>query len=94
MRFPTLQFVSSSEAGGHPRLRKPNVTKPQRRLARLARVFNENVMGLLALVALATALGPMAFDVSPGVERALTVVEWVLAIKPAVFWVSCELFSF
>jgi len=87
--LPTLQFVSSSEAGGHPRLRKPNVTKPQRRLARLARVFNENVMGLLALVALATALGPMAFDVSPGVERALTVVEWVLVgIFAAEFVIS------
>jgi Mg2+ and Co2+ transporter CorA len=35
-------------------------------------------MGLLALIALATALGPMVFDVSPGIERALTVVEWVL----------------
>lgn len=35
-------------------------------------------MGLLALVALATALGPMAFDVDPGAERALTILEWVL----------------
>ncbi len=47
-------------------------------LIRLARLFNEAVMGFLALVALATALGPMVFDVSPGVERLLTVVEWVL----------------
>jgi Mg2+ and Co2+ transporter CorA len=35
-------------------------------------------MGFLALVALATALGPMVFDVSAGVERALTVLEWAL----------------
>src|SRR2546427_13256855 len=47
-------------------------------LTRLARFFNEGVMGLLALIALATALGPMVFDVSPSVERAFTVVEWVL----------------
>jgi len=47
-------------------------------LTSLARLFNEGVMGLLALVALATALGPMVFDVGPDVERALTVVEWVL----------------
>lgn len=47
-------------------------------LASLARVFNESVMGLLALVALATALGPMVFDVSPNVERTLVVIEWVL----------------
>src|SRR5687767_7707227 len=47
-------------------------------LIRLARVFNERVMGFLALVALATALGPMVFDVSLSVERVLTVVEWVL----------------
>lgn len=44
----------------------------------LARLFDERVMGLLALIALATALGPMVFDVSPDVERTLTVVEWVL----------------
>ena len=47
-------------------------------LLRLARVFDERVMGLLALIALGTALGPMVFDVRPGVERALNVVEWVL----------------
>lgn len=47
-------------------------------LIRLARLFNEGVMGFLALVALATALGPMVFDVSPDIERVLTVVEWVL----------------
>jgi Mg2+ and Co2+ transporter CorA len=35
-------------------------------------------MGFLALVALATALGPLVFDVGPEAERALTVVEWVL----------------
>ena len=52
--------------------------KPRSFLTRLARFFNEGVMGLFALIALATALGPMVFDVSPGVERALTIVEWVL----------------
>jgi Mg2+ and Co2+ transporter CorA len=35
-------------------------------------------MGVFALIAFATSLGPMVFDVSPGLERALTVVEWVL----------------
>lgn len=47
-------------------------------LIRLAGLFNGPVMGLLALIALATALGPMVFDVTPNVERALNVVEWVL----------------
>jgi hypothetical protein len=47
-------------------------------LIALARVLNEGVIGFLALVALATALGPMVFDVSPNVERVLTIVEWVL----------------
>lgn len=47
-------------------------------IVRLARFFNEGVMGFFALVALATALGPMVFDVSLDVERALTIVEWVL----------------
>ena len=58
-----------SEYSGH---------EPRTFLTKLARFLNEGVMGLLALIALATALGPMVFDVSPGVERALTVVEWVL----------------
>lgn len=35
-------------------------------------------MGVLALVALATALGPMVFDVTPAGERWLTLIEWVL----------------
>jgi Mg2+ and Co2+ transporter CorA len=47
-------------------------------MKRLARVFNEGVMGLLALVALATALGPMVFDVSVDAEHVLTIVEWTL----------------
>lgn len=58
-----------SEHSGH---------EPRAFLTRLARFFNESVMGLLALIALATALGPMVFDVSAGVERGLTFVEWVL----------------
>lgn len=41
-------------------------------------VLNEAVMGLLALVALATAVGPLVFDVSPGLDRWLTFVEWVV----------------
>ena len=41
-------------------------------------------MGLLALVALATALGPMVFDVSPNVERLLTLLEWLLVAAFAV----------
>ena len=47
-------------------------------LIRLARLSSEAVMGFLALVALATALGPLVFDVSPDIELVLTVVEWVL----------------
>ena len=49
-----------------------------RLLTGLVRLFDERVMGLLALIALATALGPMVFDVSPDVNRTLTVVECVL----------------
>ena len=49
-----------------------------RLLTGLARLFDERVMGLLALIALATALGPMVFDVTHDVEVTLTVVEWVL----------------
>ena len=40
-----------------------------------SRVLNEAVMGFLALVALATAMGPLVFDVSPSTERLLNVVE-------------------
>lgn len=47
-------------------------------LNRLARLFNESVMGFFALVAFATALGPMVFDVSADVEHLLTAVEWLL----------------
>lgn len=47
-------------------------------LARVARVLNDGVMGLLALVAFGVAIGPMVFDVSPDVEWILTVIEWVL----------------
>jgi Mg2+ and Co2+ transporter CorA len=47
-------------------------------LARVARVLNEGVMGVLALVAFGVAIGPMVFDVSPDVEWILTVVEWML----------------
>ncbi len=54
------------------------MTNARTRLTSLARFFNEGVMGLLALVALAAALGPMVFDVSPAVEQALTIVEWVI----------------
>jgi Mg2+ and Co2+ transporter CorA len=45
---------------------------------RLAPIFNEYVMGFLALVAVATALGPLVFDVSAESERLLMLVEWVL----------------
>jgi len=51
---------------------------PQGFLSKLAPLFNGNVMGFLALVAFATALGPIVFDVSSEAERGLTVLEWVL----------------
>lgn len=57
---------------------RANIAEPRVLLTSLARLFNEGVMGFLALVALATAVGPMVFDVTPAVERALTVIEWVL----------------
>jgi hypothetical protein len=44
-------------------------------MTRLARVLNEAVMGLLALVALATATAPLAFDLSPATEQLLNAVE-------------------
>ena len=43
-----------------------------------SRVLNEAVMGFLALVALATAIGPLVFDVSPTADRLLSLVEWVV----------------
>ena len=43
-----------------------------------SRVLNEAVMGFLALVALATAIGPLVFDVSPATDRLLDFVEWVV----------------
>lgn len=54
------------------------MAEPRALLSSLARLFNESVMGFLALVALATALGPLVFDVSPGIDRVLTVIEWSL----------------
>ena len=50
----------------------------------LARALNEAVMGFLALIALATALGPMVFDVTPDIESVLTVIEWLLVAAFAV----------
>ena len=43
-----------------------------------SRVLNEASMGFLALVALATAIGPLVFDVSADMDRRLNVVEWVV----------------
>ena len=45
---------------------------------RASRVLNEAVMGFLALVALATGIGPLVFDVSPATDRLLNSVEWVV----------------
>ena len=47
-------------------------------LAWASRVLNEALMGFLALVALATAIGPLVFDVSPATDRWLDVVEWLV----------------
>ena len=43
-----------------------------------SRVLNEAVMGFLALIALATAIGPLVFDVSPATERLIDFVERVV----------------
>ena len=43
-----------------------------------SRVLNEAVMGFLALIALATAIGPLVFDASPATDRLLGVVDWVV----------------
>ena len=43
-----------------------------------SRVLSEAVMGFLALVALATAIGPLVFDVSPATDRLLDSVDWVV----------------
>lgn len=43
-----------------------------------SRVLSEAVMGFLALVALATAIGPLVFDVSLATERMLDVVDWIV----------------
>jgi Mg2+ and Co2+ transporter CorA len=50
----------------------------RRSLATLSRLFDERFMGLLAILALATALMPMVFDLSPEIERVLTGIEWFL----------------
>ena len=47
-------------------------------LVMASHVLNEAVMGLLALVALGTALGAEVFDVSAATERRLDVIEWVV----------------
>lgn len=52
--------------------------RSNRLLSILAGIFNDGVMGLLALVALATALAPLVFNVGPALERAFTIVEWTL----------------
>ena len=43
-----------------------------------SRVLSEAFMGFLALVALATGIGPLVFDVSPATDRLLDFVEWVV----------------
>ena len=43
-----------------------------------SRVLSEAVMGFLALVALATAIGPLVFDVSPATDRLLDFVDLVV----------------
>lgn len=50
----------------------------QRSLSLLSRLFDEQFMGLLAIVALATALAPLVFDFDVRVEGVLTGVEWFL----------------
>jgi Mg2+ and Co2+ transporter CorA len=53
-------------------------------------VLNEAVMGLLALVALATSVGSLVFEVSPRLDWCLTIVELVvLALFVVEFW--CQL---
>jgi len=46
--------------------------------ARIAAVLDEPVMGFLALVGLAAALGPLVFDLGPTASRILQVLEWAL----------------
>lgn len=76
--------MSAGRQRGGPR---PN--QPRRVVTRFARDFNEGAMGLMALVALASASGPMAFDLSPATEGVLTIVEWVLVrILAAEFVIS------
>lgn len=54
-----------------------------------SRVLGEALMGFLALVALATAIGPLVFDVSAETDALLTVVEWgVLGLFVAEFAVK------
>jgi Mg2+ and Co2+ transporter CorA len=60
------------------------INQPSAFTLRLARVFNDAVMGFLALAAIATALGPMVFDVSPPIERVLTFVEWAIVVAFAL----------
>ena len=45
---------------------------------RLASLLNEAVMGFLALVAFAVALGPLVFDLSPTMDRVFQAIEWTV----------------
>jgi Mg2+ and Co2+ transporter CorA len=50
----------------------------RRALKAIARVFNEAVMGFLALVALGIALAPFALSVNPALDWTLNTAEWVI----------------
>ena len=56
----------------------PTFGAPSRLRSALMRIFDDDVMRFLALVAFATALGPLVFDVSPVIEHELAVFEWLL----------------
>ena len=56
----------------------PIVVAPRRDQRKLTWYFNESILGFLGLVAMATALGPLVFEVSPRWSFWLAVSEWVL----------------
>src|SRR5262245_62023172 len=72
----TYPSATAARDQGRPRTDKSGT--PAMALTWASRLLNEAIMGFLALVALATAIGPLVFEMTPAAERVLAAVEWVV----------------